>query len=196
MQKNLQQMTDNELALAVASGSRAEFDEIVKRYCRPLTAFAIARTNSTQNAEDIVQDTFLKAFKNINSFDDKYTLKNWLFTIAYRLIITQYRKKTPQLLAEKKITQLTYDKQDSQENQWLWQEAHQLGPQAFTLLWLFYKQQMTTSEIAVIMKKTKVMVRVMLHRTRKSLAKQIEARKEANEKSKPIRKQNICLERG
>jgi RNA polymerase sigma-70 factor (ECF subfamily) len=100
-------------------------------------------------------------------------LKNWLFTIAYRLIVSDYRKKRPKLISDEAVAQLPAKQTGLQENQWLWQAARELGPQAFTALWLRYKQQMSTNEIAYVMNKTKIMVRVLLHRSRIRLAEKI-----------------------
>jgi RNA polymerase sigma-70 factor (ECF subfamily) len=178
MENNFQQMTDTQLARSVDCGDLAAFDEIVRRYCRPLTLFAVGRTGSVHDAEDIIQETFLRAYQNMDSFNTLYSLKNWLFTIAYRLIVSDYRKKRPKLISDETVTQIPAKQPGLQENQWLWQAARQLGPQAFTALWLRYKQQMSTSEIAQVMNKTKIMVRVLLHRSRIRLAEQIADQKE------------------
>ena len=188
-------MTDKELARGAACGGRAEFDEIVRRYCRPLTMFAISKTGTLQDAEDIVQETFLRAYQNINSFDSEYSFENWLFTIAYRIIVSGYRKKRPQQLSDKAAVQLVADEPDRQEDQWVWEAAREMGIEAFTALWLRYKQDMTTSEIAQVMKKTKIMVRVLLHRSRIRLAKQIADQPEIAEQSQWIRGRAIFLER-
>ncbi|MHC4152872.1 MAG: RNA polymerase sigma factor [Planctomycetota bacterium] len=166
-------MTDTQLARSVDCGDQAAFDEIVRRYCRPLTLFAVGRIGSVHDAEDIIQETFLRAYQNMDSFNTLYSLKNWLFTIAYRLIVSDYRKKRPKLLSDEAVAQLPAKQPGLQENQWLWQVTQKLGPQAFTALWLRYKQQMSTSEIAQIMNKTKIMVRVLLHRSRIRLAEHI-----------------------
>ena len=183
MGNSFQEMTDGQLVQSVVCGDCAAFDEIVRRYCRPLTLFAIARTGSVHNAEDIVQETFLRAFQNINSFNGLYSLHNWLFTIAYRLIVSGYRKKKPQELSNDAVVQLSNDEPKSEEYEWLWQAARKLSHDAFTALWLRYKQDMTTNEIAQVMKKSKVMVRVLLHRSRKSLAERISNQTEMAEKT-------------
>ena len=191
----IHQTTDEELARTVACGGRAAFEEIVQRHCRSLTVFAVSKTGTLQDAEDIVQETFLRAYQNINSFNSRYSLQNWLFTIAYRLIVSEYRKKRPQRLSDEAAAQLAADASDSQENQWLWQLARELGTEAFNALWLRYKQDMTTSEIAQVMKKTKIMVRVLLHRSRKRLAKKIADQPEIAEQSQWIRHRAVSLER-
>jgi RNA polymerase sigma-70 factor (ECF subfamily) len=174
MKEDVEQMTDEELACSSAGGDRAAFDQIVRRYTRPLADFVAARTSTFQDAEDIVQDTFLRAYTNIESFDQRYALKNWLFTIAYRLVVSAYRKKRPGQLTLKAADSIAIEPaKESTSIDWIWQAASELSPQTYTILWLRYKQDMQIDEIARIMKKTKVGVRVKLHRARKQLAAQI-----------------------
>ncbi len=191
----MQQMSDQELARVAAQGGRAAFNEIVRRYCRGLTLFAVGRTGTLQDAEDIVQETFLRAYRNIGTFNGAYSLKNWLFTIAYRLIVSYYRKKKPRRLTEEAAAQLVAEPSLSYENQWIWERARELGTEAYTVLWLRYKQEMTTGEIAGIMKKSPVMVRVLLHRSRKRLARQIATRPEEEEQAHWIREKCLLIER-
>jgi len=188
-------MTDKELAQATACGGRGAFDEIVQRYCQQLTMFAVAKTANLEDAEDIVQETFLKAYQNIKSFDSKYSLKNWLLTITYRLIVSGYRKKRPQRLSDEAVVQLAVDEPNPQKNQWIWGAAGKMGVEAFTALWLRYKQDMSISEIAKVMKKTEIGVRVLLHRSRVRLAKQIADRPEIAKQSRWMGNRTVSLER-
>ncbi|MBI5248501.1 MAG: RNA polymerase sigma factor [Desulfomonile tiedjei] len=75
--------TDEELALAARNGSEAAFSELVDRYASTLYSVGYGVTTSPQEAEDIVQETFFKAFKHIDSFSpEKASFKTWLITIA------------------------------------------------------------------------------------------------------------------
>ncbi len=167
--------SDQELARVAAGGDRAAFEAIVRRYSRPLTDFAANKTASIQDAEDIVQETFLRAFLNLNTFNAQYSLKNWLFVIAYRLVVSSYRKKKPQQIDQRVVSRLVDEQSTSTpEADWIWQLAEQLGDSAHTVLWLRYKQQMDVSDIAQIMNKSAISVRVQLHRARRRLAERIE----------------------
>ncbi|MGE4285659.1 MAG: RNA polymerase sigma factor [Phycisphaerae bacterium] len=161
-------LTDNELALLSASGSRAAFSEIVRRYTGPLLTFASSRSMNIYDAEDIVQETFLRAFSSINGFDETYPLKSWLFTIAYRLLVSGYRKKRPSLLTEEQTGSLLQF--ESNDYDWVWEEAGKMGMADFSVLWLKYKQGMSIKEIARISGKSEPATRVILHRARKRLS--------------------------
>ncbi|HOK96496.1 MAG TPA: sigma-70 family RNA polymerase sigma factor [Anaerohalosphaeraceae bacterium] len=163
--------SDQAVARAAAAGDRAAFDEIVRRYMRPLLEFAAAKT-SVPNAEDIVQETFLRAYQNITAYSDRYTLKSWLFTIAWRQIISLYRKKQPDLLTDEPAWRPA-ESADPPDAEWLWAAARTMGQDYYTVLWLRYQQQMTTDEIAQVMRKSQIGVRVLLHRARKRLGQMI-----------------------
>lgn len=196
MEKDVEQMTDEELAYSSAGGDRAAFEQIVRRYTGPLAGFVAARTSTFQDTEDIVQDTFLRAYTNIESFDRQYSLKNWLFTIANRLVISAYRKKRPGQLTLKAADSITIEPAKEPTNiDWLWQAASEISPEVYTILWLRYKQDMQIDEIAMIMKKTKVGVRVKLHRARKRLAAQINQSPSNQIQGQWNRPGNVCMER-
>jgi RNA polymerase sigma-70 factor (ECF subfamily) len=174
MSNNFCQISDVELARATVNGGRAAFDEIVRRYCRPLAEFAASRTATFQDAEDITQETFLRAYLYLGSYNAKYSLKNWLFTIAYRLIVSGYRKKNPVRLSEQVAERIEAKNTTLEsEHDELWQAVQNLAADDRTVLWLRYKQDMTTEEIANVIKKSKISVRVRLHRARIRLAKLI-----------------------
>ncbi|NML59327.1 sigma-70 family RNA polymerase sigma factor [Chryseobacterium cheonjiense] len=59
-----------------------------------LYSYAITRVNSKEDAEDIVQDTFLAAFKNAATFQERSSVKTWLTSILKNKIIDYYRKKS------------------------------------------------------------------------------------------------------
>jgi len=166
--------SDESLARRAVNGDRAAFEHIVLRYSPALAEFAAARTHTIQDAEDIVQETFLRAFLHLKDFNCRLALKPWLFTIAYRLIITGYRKKTPHLADDQTLE--SCDGRSPRHDtamDWVWESAVQMGREFHTVLWLHYKEQMTTAEIARVMNKNQLTVRVLLHRARRRLAKRL-----------------------
>ncbi len=69
------------------------FEELVKRYLPLLFSFTKRYTGNDNNASDITQETFVKVWKNIKSFDQSKSFKTWIFTIAKRTAIDWLRKK-------------------------------------------------------------------------------------------------------
>lgn len=77
---------------AVRAGSIDEFQIIVDNYKKILNIFVRQRVRNQDLVEDIVQDTFIKMYKNIHNFDLKKPLKPYLLQIATRTIIDAFRK--------------------------------------------------------------------------------------------------------
>src|SRR5512137_547503 len=87
-----EEKTDDELACEARDGSRRSFEELARRYKRRLFVYLRPRLASDEDAEDMVQDTFLKLFRNIGSYDPAYRFSTWLYTSANRLAIDSFRK--------------------------------------------------------------------------------------------------------
>lgn len=76
-------LTDEELAEKAAQGSEAHFNLLVERYTRIVYRTALGITGAPQEAEEIVQETFLKVFKNLQHFSPtRAAFKTWILTIA------------------------------------------------------------------------------------------------------------------
>ncbi len=75
---------DEDLADRVKSGSNAGFEELINRYSSRLYHYLRPKMKNSQDVEDLVQETFLKAYKNIAKFDKKYKFSTWIYTIATR----------------------------------------------------------------------------------------------------------------
>jgi RNA polymerase sigma-70 factor (ECF subfamily) len=68
------------------------FEDWINQYADAMFSWAFHKTSSKEVAEDLVQDTFLSAFKAIDSFENKSKPKTWLFSILNNKIIDFYRK--------------------------------------------------------------------------------------------------------
>lgn len=168
-------LSDEAVVRAAVCGDRTAFDDIIRRYCRPLAAFARSRCKTVQDAEDIVQETFLRAFSSLADYDLAYPLKTWLFTIAYRLIISAYRRRQPiSLSGESHHEPAANMPQDMPDNHWLWNIIQTLKTDDRTILWLRYKQEMASEEMARVLGVSHAAVRVKLHRARSRLIRQID----------------------
>lgn len=146
----------------------------MRRYCRPISQFIAYKTLNLQDTEDLVQETFLRAFENIGTFNTTYSLRNWLFTIAYHLVVSSYRRKKVRIVEEQKLHDVpAVAAQFREDADWLWKTVSQMEQDSQTVLWLHYKQDMIMEDIARIMKRSPAAVRVLLHRARKRLEKKL-----------------------
>ena len=85
---------DRDLPLVDASrnGDASAFEELVKRYDHKLYRLARGITHSNEDAEDVVQTAFLKAYQNLNRFEGKAKFSTWLIRIAMNESFTRLRK--------------------------------------------------------------------------------------------------------
>jgi len=83
---------DSELVQAIQSGEIERFPELVQRYERTLYNFGLKMCGEAQDAEDIVQDTFLNIFRYLKGFRYETKFKNWLYRIATSTCIKKRRK--------------------------------------------------------------------------------------------------------
>src|SRR6185503_19422644 len=74
--------TPEELALQARSGSMASFEKLVARFQYTLRNYLAKRTGSSEDAEDLAQETFLRAWRHIGSYDQRWRFSTWLFSIA------------------------------------------------------------------------------------------------------------------
>jgi RNA polymerase sigma-70 factor (ECF subfamily) len=82
-----------QLAAAAQAGDLAAFDEIVGLFQERLFHFLFRLTGNRHDAEDLTQETFLRAYRFLPRFDANFALSPWLFTIARRVAATHYRKQ-------------------------------------------------------------------------------------------------------
>jgi RNA polymerase sigma factor (sigma-70 family) len=81
--KRLDARTDEDLALMAQDGSEEAFNELVDRYTPVVYRIARGITGATEEAEDVVQETFLRAFQHLGRFSpDRALFRTWLLTIA------------------------------------------------------------------------------------------------------------------
>ena len=76
-------------------GSQPAFEQIVRRYQRPVISVIVRMTGDRTQAEDLAQETFVKAFRSLAAFDTTRRLSSWLFRIAHNTAIDAMRRTRP-----------------------------------------------------------------------------------------------------
>jgi len=173
----LEHLSDEELASKIAEGARSLFEELISRYSRRLFYFLRHRTESDQDIEDLVQETFLKAFKGIDRFDPERKFSTWLYTIANREAVSHHRANKKMKHSPSGTSSLPGPEEvviQKEESQNIWELATTLPKKEYEALWLFYAEEMPIKDIARVTKKSPVTVRVLLYRARMKLAERID----------------------
>lgn len=158
---------DQTLARLARDGSSAAFGVLVRRYHTRVFAFLHTLTKHRQDAEDLTQETFLRAWDKFHRYDLAQPLLPWLFTLARRQSIAALRrlKPLPPDMPDTSVAEPTHAALR------LWELARsELAPESYSALWLHYREELPLKEVAGILGKREGAVKVMLHRARKTLA--------------------------
>ncbi|MCK4873008.1 MAG: sigma-70 family RNA polymerase sigma factor [Phycisphaerales bacterium] len=171
--------SDEELARRAQAGSVAAFARLVSIYQGRLYNFLLRRTGSTADAEDLTQETLVRAWRHIGRYHPGRSFSTWVFTIAGRLAATHQRDEAVRRKHENdpgahraQMCGLADDRLDRHEqHRAIWDAAeHVLTPVQHAVLWLRYAEDMPAKDIAHIVGRSQIAVRVMLHRTLERLA--------------------------
>jgi RNA polymerase sigma-70 factor, ECF subfamily len=84
---------DVELIQETLEGKKQSFSELVRRYQRPVLRLSLRFTRETSLAEDIVQESFFKAFQKLHMFEGRSSFKSWLFQIVINTAKNRLRSK-------------------------------------------------------------------------------------------------------
>ena len=179
-------ITDIELIRQVLAGDQGAYAELVKRHQRFVFTLALRFTKNREDAEEIAQDCFVKAYRSLNNFQQTSKFSTWMYTIVYTTSMTFLRKK--------KLDTQSIDSEDSHielENQvssfnadqieqkskfaYLNRAIDQLLPDDAAIITLFYKGEQSLDEISKAMGIESNTVKVKLHRARHRLKEKLEA---------------------
>ena len=180
-EREFSERTAEELACAAQAGSLEAYEELVRRYQHRLFRFLRRFVRSAGDAEDLVQDTFIRAFRRIHRYKPEYRFVVWLMTIGRRLAARAYRKHCRRDVdldpdEHRRVEPGPEEQVVARETAGaIWQLAAELPRQQTQVLWLHYAEDFPVKEIARVMGKSCVGVRVMLHRARTGLAQRLRA---------------------
>ncbi len=81
------------------AGDRVEFARLVDTYYEMIYRLAIKMLSNPQDAEDILQETFMKAYRHLNGFDGRSSLSTWLYRIATNEALMFLRRRRPDFIS-------------------------------------------------------------------------------------------------
>ena len=181
----LETATDENLALQAAAGSVTAFSELLDRYERRVFNFVLRRIPCTADAEDITQETSVRAWQRIGQYNRHWRFSTWLFTIASRLTINHLRASARRHHTEAAARNAQEGDGDDDDPstpvdrcescRHIWAVAAEILPsEQHAALWLRYAENLSMREIARILGRTSVGSRVLLFRARQSVAQYLQ----------------------
>ena len=88
----------NEISLeALIAGDRAEFARLVDEYSSPIYRLGLRMLGNPQDAEDVLQNTFINALTHIHKFEGRSSIATWLYRIASNEALMLLRRKKPEV---------------------------------------------------------------------------------------------------
>lgn len=177
--------SDTEIISRILKGEQSAFALLVERYQNYVFTLVLRFNENREDAEEISQDVFVKAYRSLADFRGDSKFSTWLFTIARTTCISFLRKKkldTQSLDNER--TGLQIENRESGFNANLVEQKSRhamlnraiamLSPDDAQVLNLFYKGDQTLEEIGKIMRLDPNTVKVKLHRARQRLKEKME----------------------
>ena len=178
-------LNDNELISKVLSGDQQAYAGLVNRYQNYVFTLALRFTKNREDAEEVSQDIFIKAYRALADFRGASKFSTWLYTIVNTTCITFLRKKRLEVhsLDNEKVFEVA-DNQDSGMRANLVEQKSRLAmvnnaikmlsTDDAEVITLFYKGEQTLEEIAQILGIEANTVKVRLHRARTRLKEKME----------------------
>jgi RNA polymerase sigma-70 factor (ECF subfamily) len=175
--------TDEELVLLIQQGLEEPFGVLMDRYTQKLLRYGKKFISSPDNIEDIVQEVFIKVYKNIQSFDTKLKFSPWIYRIAHNSFINCLRKMDKEpllvfdfdtLLNHPIYEDPTIKEKENEEIRVLLNKGlEQLKPNYREILVLYYFEELNYQEIADVLHVPTGTVSIRLKRAREILKKHI-----------------------
>jgi RNA polymerase sigma-70 factor (ECF subfamily) len=179
------ELTDTEIIKKVLAGEQVMFAQLVQRYQQYVFTLVLRFTDNREDAEEISQDVFVKAYRSLADFRGDAKFSTWLYTIVRTSCITFLRKKRlnissldnerTNLQVENKESGFTANTIEQKSKHAMVNAAiRMLSPDDTQILTLFYKAEQTLDEIGRVMGLDPNTIKVKLHRARNRLKVKME----------------------
>ena len=169
--------TDAELYKEFLNGKEEAFNNIIRKYRKPLISFIMRFIKNIEVAEDIAQDTFVYVLMNKTEYDFKYSLKTYLYTIAKCRAINYLKRERKVVsydeayMREKEEIYIDEDLIKEENKKEIYEAIGKLKKSYQIVIYLKDIEGLKYKEISRILNKTVPQLKMMTHRARKSLEK-------------------------
>ena len=171
--------TDQYLVERTLQGNTHAFGSLVKKYQNFVFTIVIRIVKVKEEAEEVAQDTFIKAFESLSSYRGDAKFSSWLYSIAYRKALDRIRKnnklKSVELIEEITETEISsienalYYLQEKERKDVIQESILKLPEQEAAIITLYYFEDQSVKEIAAITRLSEDNIKIKLYRSRKKL---------------------------
>jgi RNA polymerase sigma-70 factor, ECF subfamily len=92
--ENIRGLTDGELIIGAVSGRSDGFEELVRRYQRPIISYVYRMLGDHESAMDVTQEVFIKVYNSLHKYSAEYKFSTWLYRIAHNAAIDHMRRNS------------------------------------------------------------------------------------------------------
>lgn len=178
-------LTDIEIIQQVLNGNQSVYASLVNKYQNYVFTIVLRYINSREDAEEVAQDVFVKAYRSLSDFRGESKFSTWLYTITTTSCITFLRKKKldVQSLDNEKVMAHAENIDGGMRANQVEQKSRvtmvnqaiaMLSPDDAQVITLFYKGEQSLDEIAQVLGQETNTVKVRLHRARQRLKEKME----------------------
>lgn len=175
---------DRTLVVLAQSGDTEAFAQLYDRHVDAIYRYVMLRVSTREQAEDITEDVFLRAWKNLGRFQPKRPILHWLYRIAHNRIVDEHRRKAQQNDSLDAMNesghQIASPQPDpvhtvisNEEIDTLRNALATMSDDEQSLLFLRFTENLAFREIAEILNKSEGACRVLQHRALKKLAQKL-----------------------
>jgi len=166
-------MMNNELSVikSAQQGNTTSFCQLVTTYQKQLNCYLVTKCYNSHDTEDIVQETFMNAYKYIQSYNEEWKFSTWLYTIANRLVKkhNDFYNKHEDYEVSESVTEI---EEETLNGNNIWTQIRcLLNSFAFDVVWFYYVEEFKIREIAHILECSQSTIKMSLFRSKKKLAR-------------------------
>lgn len=164
---------------AVRKGNVAAFAVLVERYQNMVYSLALKLLKKPEDAEEMAQDTFVKAYQKLNTYEGKSKFSTWLYSITYNACISELRKRRIEFKSlddrqisdqdEQKMHDYYRETKKEDQEKYLNLALSKLSEDDQVLVTLYYYESQSMDEISAITGLTVTNIKVKIHRARKRM---------------------------
>ena len=174
----MRNLSDQEIIDSVRKGNKSDYSIIINRYKNKAFSMLKRMLKNEFDAEEVLQDCFLKAYNSLNSFKGEAKFSTWFYRIVYNSALTKLSSQKRKIEAEMSSVEDNFDleseynaddieKKDLQE--FVQDIINKLPERYSAIITMFYLNEMSIEEISEVMQITVSNVKVMLYRSRNSM---------------------------